>query len=64
MCCMMEHDEKWINSFWDYAVLGFLYEEVKNAKQNPEKVKMQYKSQGSICIDTSKMEYVENESDC
>lgn len=57
-------DEKWINLSGKCAVLNFMDEEIENAKQSTEKMNILPKPSGSICIDTSKMEYVENESDC
>lgn len=47
-----------VNIFGD----DFLNEEIENAKQSTEKIKLLSESSGSICIDTLKMEYVENES--
>lgn len=49
-----------VNIFGDV----FLNEEIENAKQSTEKMNVLPKSSGSICIDTSKKEYVENESNC
>lgn len=37
----------------------FMNEEIEKAKQGQEKMKLQCESSGSICIDTSKMGYVE-----
>lgn len=52
-------DEKWINLFGKCAVLNFMDEEIENAKQSKDKMKLSSESSGCICIDTSKMEYVE-----
>lgn len=41
----------------------FLNEEIKNAIQNTDKMTLLSESEGSICIDTSKMEYVEVDSE-
>lgn len=37
----------------------FLNEEIENTKQSTEKMKLLSESSGSICIDTLKMEYME-----
>lgn len=36
----------------------FLNEEIENATESKDKMKLSYESTGCICIDTSKMEYV------
>lgn len=41
----------------------FLNKEIKISEQNVEKINVLYKSSGCICIDTSKMEYVEDSND-
>lgn len=41
----------------------FLNEEILNTKQSTEKMKLLSESSGYICIDTSKMEYVEDSND-
>ena len=52
-------DEKWINLFEKCAVLNLMNEEIENAKQSTDKMKLLSESSSCICIDTSKMEYVE-----
>lgn len=51
--------EKWINLFEKCAVLNLMDEEIENAKQSIDKMKLLSESSACICIDTSKMEYVE-----
>lgn len=41
----------------------FLNKELETAKQSTDKMKLLVESSGSICIDTSKMEYVEVDSE-
>lgn len=55
--------EKWINLCEKAYGLCLLNKEIENAKQIQEKMKLVSESTGSICIDTSKMEYVEGNND-
>lgn len=56
----MSIEELYLIIFLIYIYLEiFLHEEILNAEISKEKMKMQCKKSGSICIDTSKMEYVE-----
>lgn len=47
------------NVLYRALVLDFMEEEIENAEQSTEKMKLLVESSGSICIDVSKMEYVE-----
>lgn len=55
--------ERWINLCGKAAGLYLMEQEIEKAEQSTEKMILLSESSGSICIDTSKMEYVEVDSE-